>query len=71
MSIRAKALLAIEMAARHKYHGEMVDSALLCFKDANNLYLRGEFASARTRALKALAYSVGILHPDYLRAAAD
>lgn len=46
----------------------MRSSALLCLADAIKLMEAGEYAFARTRALKSLAYSVGILHPDYTRA---
>jgi hypothetical protein len=44
-------------------------SARLCLADAVALYDAGDWQHARSRALKSLAYSIGILHPDYRRAA--
>lgn len=44
-------------------------SAELCLEDAR-YYAAHDAAAARRRALKSLAYSIGILHPDYRRAAA-
>lgn len=44
-------------------------SARLCLADSVALYDQGDWQHARSRALKSLAYSVGVLHPDYQRAA--
>lgn len=57
----------IELANRHLGAGCMVSSARLCLDDARQL-LAASCADARQRALRSLAYSVGILHPDYRRA---
>ena len=43
----------------------MDSSARLCLSDAVALANNGDYDGARIRALKSIAYSVGILHPDY------
>lgn len=43
-------------------------SARICLADAIKLQNAGDIASARSRALKSLQYSVGIFHSDYQRA---
>lgn len=43
-------------------------SAALCLVDAHRLYDAGNFDAARRRALRSLAYSVGILSPVYAAA---
>lgn len=48
----------------------MESSARVCLEDAVKLADAGEFCYARQRALKALAYSVGMFHPDYQAVAA-
>jgi hypothetical protein len=50
--------------------GTMKSSAELCLNDAVALLLLGNHKSARLRALKSLAYSVGVFHPDYRAAQA-
>ena len=47
----------------------MESSARLCLADAICLKDKGEFEYARQRAIKSLAYSVGISHADYQKAA--
>lgn len=42
-------------------------SARLCLADAVKLYDAGDYEAAQRRALKSLAYSVGVFHPDYHR----
>jgi len=54
--------------ARKHLGGDMESSARLCLADAVALYDKGEFTYARSRAVKSLAYSVGIFHPVYKRA---
>lgn len=49
-------------------NGGMVSSAELCLSDAIAAYDKGDYENAKTRAVKSLAYSVGILHRDYRRA---
>lgn len=44
-------------------------SARLCLADAVALYDKGDWQAARSRALRSLSYSIGVLHPDYQRAA--
>lgn len=48
---------------------ENESSARLCLADAVALYDLGDFVYARARALRSLAYSCGILHSDYIKAA--
>jgi hypothetical protein len=56
------------LACSHIGNGDMVSSAKLCLQDAILLLDEGDLAHARKRALRSLAYSVGILHQDYARA---
>lgn len=58
----------IALARKYVEVGIMVSSARLCLADAEKAYSAGNFDIARQRAIKSLAYSVGILHPDYKRA---
>lgn len=44
-------------------------SARLCLSDAVAMFNQGYLHDARGRALRSLSYSLGILHPDYQRAA--
>ena len=46
----------------------MQSSAALCLSDAVKLYDDGALDRAKDRAVKSLAYTVGISHPDYVRA---
>lgn len=46
----------------------MQSSAGLCLSDAVKLHDDGALDRAKERAIKSLAYSIGIGHPDYLRA---
>ncbi len=57
------------LARKHLGKGEMESSARLCLADSIELSDLGDFKSASERALKSLAYSVGVFHPDYKRAA--
>jgi hypothetical protein len=61
----------IVIAARKNLGGTMESSARLCLADAVAAYDRGDMDSARRWAIKSLAYSVGIFHADYQRAAAS
>lgn len=58
----------IILARKHIGKGEMDSSARLCLKDAVDLVEAGNLDDAKTRAVKSLAYSVGIMHADYQRA---
>ena len=58
----------IVLARKHIGSGSMESSARLCLEDALRLSEKGELDAAKKRALKSLAYSIGILAPDYLRA---
>jgi hypothetical protein len=60
---------AIISARAHVSNGcRMESSARLCLADAVALFDKGDHEAAGQRAVKSLAYSVGILHPDYQRA---
>lgn len=58
----------LALAGSHIGKGNMMSSAMLCLTDAISLYDSEDFASAKERALKSLAYSVGVFHPDYKKA---
>lgn len=59
------------LARKHLGNGsDMESSARLCFADAVKLYDAGNLINAKRRALKSIAYSVGILHPDHIKASA-
>jgi hypothetical protein len=58
----------IKVAEDNLGKGNMIDSAALCLDDARSLLTAGDLTYARQRALKSLAYSVGILAPVYLDA---
>jgi len=60
--------IVIRLARKHLGSGAMESSARLCLSDAINLYEQGDYASAKTRALKSLCYSVGMFHEDYAKA---
>lgn len=55
--------------ARKNLGGTMESSARACLADAINLHDAGALDAAKARALKSLAYSVGMFHPDYKKAA--
>jgi hypothetical protein len=59
----------ITLARKHRDEGGMVSSARLCLQTACRLDGEGSLAAARMWALKSLAYSVGVFHDDYKRAA--
>ena len=56
--------------ARFRIGGQMESSARICLADAVSLYDNGEHEKARARAIKSLAYSVGVFHKDYRSASA-
>ncbi len=60
----------LSLAASKIGLGAMVSSARLCLDDAIKLISRGDDYHARQRALRSLAYSVGVFNPDMQRAAA-
>lgn len=59
----------VALARQHVGKAQMLCSAQLCLSDAEMWLGRGDFDNARARALKSLAYSVGIMHSDYRAAA--
>lgn len=61
----------IILARKHVGNGAaMESSARLCLADAVSLQAEGQLDYAKARAIKSLAYSVGVFHADYKRAAA-
>jgi hypothetical protein len=56
----------ITIAKSHIGKGDMVSSAQLCCDDAYALFMEQKFDQAKERALKSIAYSVGIFHEDYI-----
>ena len=59
----------IVLARKHVGNGAaMESSARLCLQDAVELHAAGNYDAAKARALKSLAYSVGVFHADYRRA---
>lgn len=59
----------IELARTHLDEAPMRLSAAVCLSDAEEFHKHGAFEHAKRRALRSLAYSIGISHPDYLEAA--
>ena len=59
----------IGLATKH-LGGQMESSARLALMDAQALWERGDFQSARTRALVSLKFSIGCFHDDFQRALA-
>lgn len=41
------------------------ESAEICLSDSISLFDKGDLEYAKKRAIKSLAYSIGICHPDY------
>jgi hypothetical protein len=59
----------IGLAQKHVRNGALMQSsAQLCLDDAVLLRNNGHLEDAKRRALKSLAYSVGVFHEDYGRA---
>jgi hypothetical protein len=59
----------INLARRHIGKGAaMESSARLCLEDAVRLYDAGNYPAARARAIRSMGYTIGILHPDYIKA---
>lgn len=55
--------------ARKNIGGDMESSARLCLETAQQQYDYGQMDAALMWARKSLAYSVGIFHADYKKAA--
>jgi hypothetical protein len=61
----------IALAEKHANNGAvMQSSAELCLADASRMIHYFRENDAKARAIKSLAYSVGICHPDYIAATA-
>lgn len=58
----------IELAEKHVAQAEMRSSAQLCIDDAKACLANGKPEYAIHRAVRSLAYSVGILSPIYKEA---
>jgi len=61
-------LEAVIIEARNQLGGNMESSARLCLTDAIRHKDEGDWDMAASRALKSIAYSVGIMHPAYSKA---
>ncbi len=59
---------AVIIEARKQLGGNMESSARLCLEDAIRHKDEGNWEMAASRALKSIAYSVGIMHPAYSKA---
>lgn len=55
----------IDTAAKNVCKGSMASSAKFCLADAREAFFADSFDYAAKRALKSLAYSIGITAPDY------
>lgn len=60
----------IELAVKYAPQAAMRSSAEVCIADAQACMVRDLPEYAKTRALKSLAYSVGIFSPVYIQAKA-
>ena len=61
---------SVFIAARKHLGGQMESSARLCLEDSMKLLNEGDKQAAAERALKSLAYSVGIMSSVYQKARA-
>jgi hypothetical protein len=61
-------LEAVIIEARKQLGGNMESSARLCLADAIRHKDEGNWELSAVRALKSIAYSVGIMHPAYSKA---
>jgi hypothetical protein len=61
----AEAYEALRLAQLHTRQGAMQSSAELCAADALECFNAGDYGHAHERAVKSLAYSVGIFSPVY------
>jgi hypothetical protein len=59
----------IVLARKHIGEAEMGSSARLCLADAIRLFDEGDHEAAQARALRSLQFSVGMFHPDFIKAA--
>jgi hypothetical protein len=67
MNMEASQIIAL--ARKHAGTSPAFASARICLGDAVLLREQGKLEAAKRRALKSLAYSVGVFHEDYQRAA--
>jgi hypothetical protein len=65
MDIDMNASDIIKLAEKHHTNNS---SAWYCLSDARKCLERGEEEYAKKRALNSLLYSVGMFHPDYIKA---
>lgn len=65
-----RAAAVIELVQQYLPQAIQASSATVCLRDAQQLLVGGDERYALQRALKALAYCVGVLHPAYAAATA-
>jgi len=58
----------LALARKHLGKCSMESSARLCLQDAVKLKDDGELRLARERAMRSIAYSVGVFHADFKKA---
>lgn len=64
-AVKAHAALAINAARQHAHEGLMSTSSAVALFDAEASFDEGHYIRATERAIRSLAYSVGIFHRAY------
>lgn len=67
MITKTMATECTQIAGKYADQAAMRSSALLCWSDAVTLIEKGDYEHAFQRALKSVAYSVGIASPEYAK----
>jgi len=71
LCMKTTAADTIALATRNADNGAaMQSSAQLCLSDARELFTKGDYGYANSRAIASLSYSVGMFHPDFKAASA-
>ncbi len=69
VATREQANAAVDLACHHSTRPgiAMRSSAQSCADDAAKFFAEGRYGYAHEWAVESLRYSVGIMHPDYIR----